>query len=85
VITSTTLTTTKLAYEIIDSILERTTSCMAFAICQQLLSNQWFNGVFLTFRNTNNSFNNSYSNIGLPCKRICKTVANCMNFFRAPK
>jgi len=85
VVTSSTLTTTKLAFEIINNILERTTSCMASTICQPLVFDQCFNGVFFTFSNKNNSLNNSYSNIGLPCKRICKTIANHMNFFRAPK
>jgi hypothetical protein len=85
VVTSSTLTTTKLAVEIINNILERTTSCMASTICQPLLSYQCYSGVFFTFNNKNNSFNNSYSNIGIPCKRICKTIANRMNFFRAAK
>jgi hypothetical protein len=74
-VTSYALTTRKLAFEIIDSILEKTTSCM----------DQCFSGVFLTFNNKNNSLNNSYSNIRLPCRIICKTVANCMNLFRVPK
>ncbi len=64
-VTSFALTTTKLTSKIMDKVLERTTSCMAFAIYQPLLSNQCFSGVFLTFNNKINSFNDPYSNIGL--------------------
>ncbi len=54
---------------------------MAFIIYWPLLSNQCFSGVLLTFNNKKNSFNDLYSNMHLPCMRVCKTIMNQMNFF----
>ncbi len=70
------LTTTWLIFETSKIALERTTLCMPFANCLPLLSDQCFNEVFLTFNNKNNSFNDSYSKIGIPCKRMCMTKKN---------
>ncbi len=71
-----TLTTTKLASKMVDIAFERTTSCMAFVIYQPLLFDQCFKRALLTFGNKKNSFNDSYSNMGHPCKRMCNIFAN---------
>jgi hypothetical protein len=74
--TSSTLIKRKSIYIITYLVFLNTTSCMASIIPQPLMSNQRLNMLFLILSNMNNSFNDSYPKIDLPCIRICKIVAN---------
>jgi hypothetical protein len=82
-ITSSTLTTTKLTFEI-----TRTTTLEKTILPLKFFSHYYLTNAllryFFTFNNKNNFVNNSYSNIGIPCRRMCKIKVNPIFFFKPP-
>ncbi len=65
--------------------LRKITLCTAFIISPTIIVRPTFDWVILDLDQWNNSFHDLYSNIGLSCIRMCKTIQNYLILFFLPK